>query len=299
MFIFFALLLTARATTTTDGSGNPLLDLTNKCRAIGKDLSQCLTTANCTFYDITDRAVWNTNQKLQVYARDSDCDCYGWYSGNITVVVGDDVTVTLNDCNPLASTVPCVVTQSRWSFTLREEVPTEKVGMRVDAYRREQWIQTNLTAFNDGDDWQDMWVYGGQFGNIIGLNPAELRVHKFQDCILDPVETQPMAVEMARNGGQIDEASSCTELIYESDCDLELNCKWVDSICYLTNSTNAFLNCYLNYEDETSCNSESSPPYCRWRKGDSVHNYSDAMCVNGVATYSLSVVALLLLVLLC
>lgn len=296
MFIFFAFLLTARATT---GSGNPLLDLTNKCRAIGKDLSQCLTTPNCTFYDTTDREVWDTNQKLQVFAKDSDCDCYGWYSGNVTVVMGEDVTVRLNGCNELSSTVPCVHTQSRWSFIFREEVPTEKVGMRVNVYRLGSWTQTNLTNFNDGLDWQDIWVYGGTYGNIIGLTPEELRVYKYQDCILDPDEIEPVAVQMARDGGQIDEAKACTELIYSDECDLQLNCVWLNNICYLSNSTNLFLDCYLNYPDATSCESETSPQHCRWRAGSEVHNYSDAMCVSGVGTYSLSILALLLLVLLC
>lgn len=296
MFIFFAILLTAR---TTFGSNNPLLDMSNKCRAIGKDLSQCLTTANCTFYDTTDRAVWNMNKKLQVYARDSDCDCYNWYSGNITMVVGELVTVTLNDCDELTSTVPCAITENRWSFTFREEVPTEKIGMRVNVFREGTWVQTNLTNFGDGDAWQDLWAYGGHYGNIIGLSAEEVRVHKFQDCILDPAEIEPIATQMARDAGQIDEAKACTELIYPLDCNLGFNCVWTDEVCLLSNNTNNLLACYLDYKDATSCESESSPQFCRWRHGSETHNYTDGMCVSGVGTYSLSILALLLLVLIC
>lgn len=299
MFIYFAILLVQYAISQdTGGSGNPLLDLTNECRAIGKNLSQCLNAPNCTFYDVTDRLVWNLKDTLQVYVSESSCsgsDCYSWYTGNVTMVLGDQITVTLNDCSSYTSPVPCQVVGSRWSFIFREPTPKELVGMRVNVFRPTKgWVRTNLTNFADGDGWTDMWAYGGSFGNIAGLTPTQVRVNDYQDCLLDPDEVEPLAVKMANDGGQIDEASSCTQLIFEEDCDLELNCVWFNKICYLHNDTNNLLSCYLNHQDEASCEAQTDPP-CRWFGGEPDLNHVDAMCVDSVAAYSVSLVFVLLL----
>ena len=55
-------------------------------------------------------------------------------------------------------------------------VEFEFVGMRVEVYRDYfgRWIKTNLTKIAK-DDWSDLWAYGGEFGDIVGLTPFDVR----------------------------------------------------------------------------------------------------------------------------
>lgn len=170
---------------------NPIQEKLDSCKKIGTDLKLCKETADCKFYEITERRTWDLDHALQVAIKAPDGATYAWYSGNVTSIDGLYITVSRNGCNSsVDNEIPCTVRESRFSFRFRESTPFEFVGMRIEVYREYfgRWISTNLTAIksSEGDKWDDLWAFGGEFGDIVGLTPNKTKqngfnmVHAFQ-----------------------------------------------------------------------------------------------------------------------
>jgi len=280
---------------------NPLKDKDKECKDIGGDLASCGGTEGCTYYPISDRVTWDRDQEIQVYT-----DLYGWQNGTIQSVDVDMLTV---DVDPVVSSSGEVVNNhtltirdNRYSFVFRENSPLEFVGIRIEVFHRveHRWFESRLTAIND-DDWINpgMWADGGEFGNIVDLQPHEVRVSTIQDCWINPDFIEPTAEELvASRTGQEPEAVSCTKIFDESLCVTEknFNCEWSDdwNVCALNNKTNNFIHCIkLSGDGKTVC--EEDPIGCVYHAADEPGR-DDPVCIDSAG--SLSVIFLILVVLL-
>lgn len=293
-------------------SVNPIQKMDYDCKHIGKDLVTCNSTASCKFYEVSTRETWNVGTTVQAAIRSLDGATFDWYNGNVTMVIGEQITVSITGCTdaPATSTatpsagdeltltsLPCAVTESRYSFVFRDLQWAEFVGMRIKVWRQyfERWIPTNLTNIAD-DDWGELWAFGGEFGHMVGLEPFGVQVSRQQDCHLDPSVIPGVAIQLAQDAQQNAAATACTQVYKENLCsdDFNFNCEWnsATDVCQLNNLTNILLGCY-NYGDETSC--ESDPMLdCRWLPGDLIDE-EDSLCINSSASLSIMFLGLLML----
>jgi len=274
------------------------------CKEFGKDLVTCSQTDKCKFYKISDRETWDLDTSLEVAMKSPDGESFSWYNGNVTFIFGDQLRLSITDCNDETSQIPCETTVNRFSFQLRQVPYTEFIGMRVDVWREyfNRWIPTNLTAIQS-EDWSDLWAYGGEFGNIVGLQPFDLMASDQQDCQLDPSEIDLLASELAANAGQVSASVQCTKIAEESLCGDDypataLNCEWNSefSTCMLNNVTNDLLACYQNYGMQETCEDMVSHPdlKCKWLMGE-LPDEADSLCINNSS--ALSIVAFVLIML--
>jgi len=285
-------------------SVNLITQMEYTCKEVGKDLVTCSQTDKCKFYKISDRETWDLDTNLEVAMKSPDGESFSWYNGNITFIFGDQLRLSITDCNDETSEIPCETTVNRFSFQLRQVPYTEFVGMRVDVWRTyfNRWIPTNLTAIQ-ADDWSDLWAYGGEFGNIVGLQPFDLMASDQQDCQLDPTEIDPLASELAANADQVPAAVQCTKIAEESLCSDDhpataLNCEWSSelSTCFLNNVTNDLLACYQNYGMQETCEDEESHPdlKCKWLVGE-LSDEADSLCINSSSALSIMAFVLIML----
>jgi len=282
---------------------NPIQHEIDTCKHIGRDLSLCAATANCKFYEITKRRTWDLDHALEVAIRAPDGGQFSWYTGTITNIDGTYITVTRTGCDPTTEQIPCSVRESRYSFQFRESPnPFEFVGMRVEVYRDYfgRWIETNLTKIGgDETPWSDLWAYGGEFGDIVGLTPFDVRASQGQDCQLDPEQIPIIAQEIVAGSGQRSESQYCAEIYKESLCTDNtwetLNCQWnaTYSTCLLNEETNILIGCWAHSSDEYACTDD---PNCRWI-APTMDNQADSYCVNSSSALSILFLALIVLLL--
>lgn len=258
---------------------NTLKQRTDACEALGLNLIACQDAADCVYYEISERQVWDVKRQLSIYGSDSQ-----WHVGNITEVRGDVITATIQDCVGMNVDYECTVTNDRRSFVFRDIPFAELVGMRVEVYRDDRWQQTQLTNYGD-DDWSDLWVLGGKFGNIVSLAPPELRAYSSQDCLFNPDLVPDIALSIATDMEQVEEATHCTGNIAESDCSLTFNCEWTNGYCLLNNATNEFIMC-SKHTSETACES-NAPISCKWLEGNDDNDVEDSLCVAGASELSI------------
>lgn len=281
-------------------SANPLITKSNECISIDSNLETCGGTDGCTFYQISDRATWDLDEVLQVYSDD-----YGWQSGTITKVNGDTIEVHISNVSTSSGTTACVgtncdITDNRYSFVFRTVPPQEFIGMRVMIKHRTEpgrWFESRLTKLNS-EDWVDpgMWAEGGIFGNMVQLQPNELRVSLYQDCQLAPEYIDPTAMGMIQNVTyQEDEALSCTRVYDKDRCrmDINRNCEWNNDfdMCVLNNKTNTFIRC-TKITDSGVC---SSDPGCKWLDGVGGNSYQDEICIDSASSLSVMLITLIVL----
>jgi len=280
---------------------NPIQDALDNCKHIGKDLTVCNRTRTCKFYEITERRTWDLEHALQVAIYAPDGAQFSWYPGNITSIDGTYITVTRTGCDPTADNeIPCSVRESRYSFRFRESNPFEFVGMRIDVYRDYfgRWIKTNLTKIAK-DDWSDLWAYGGEFGDIVGLTPFDVRASQGQDCQLDPTEIPTIAQTIVDGSGQSEHAQYCAQIYKEDLCTDNtwetLNCEWeaTNSTCLLNEETDILIGCWSHSSDEDGCTSD---PNCKWI-APTMSNHLDSYCVNSSSAISILFLALIVLLL--
>jgi len=276
---------------------NPIQADIDACKALGKDLIACDAAAKCKFYEISNRRAWDLQTTLHAAVETEDGSSYSWYEANITSIFGDQITVSLSGClNFVGGGIPCSVTANRYSFTLRDVTPQEFVGMRIEVWRAYygRWIHTNLTSIED-DDWNDLWAYGGEFGDMVGLGPFDVRASVEQDCQLNPDEIPLTAVTLAEDAGQVSVATYCTQIYDPEICsdDYNLNCEWdgATNVCLLNAGTNNLVIC-SQHGSESACISDIR---CKWLKGDRA-DQADSMCMHSSAKIlSISLLTLLLL----
>lgn len=296
---------------------NPILEMQYYCTDIGTDLTACQQeeTNTCKFYEISSRKVWTIGTRLNVAIQTPDESSFSWYEGNVTKVYGDQLTVALSDCDRLieemqeledgeeeeSPEVSCAVTQNRYSFQYRDIEPTEFVGMRIEVWRTyfNRWITTNLTAIQD-DEWTDLWAYGGEFGNMVGLQPFDVKAYDHQSCVLDPDQIPIKAEEIRLEANQVPEAVYCTEIYDEALCsdDFNLNCEWNTTLsaCVLNQVTDDLIRCYAIRSPSDCVNDELHPGLkCNWLEG-SHDDKRDGFCVN--SSRALSIVFLTIFILL-
>jgi len=281
---------------------NPIQEKLDSCKKIGTDLKVCKETAECKFYEITQRRTWDLDHALQVAIKAPDGATYAWYSGNITSIDGLYITVSRNGCNSsVDNEIPCTVRESRFSFRFRESTPFEFVGMRIEVYREyfSRWISTNLTAIksSEGDKWDDLWAFGGEFGDIIGLTPFEIRASTGQDCQLDPDVIPTMAETIANSSAYSQHGKYCAQIYKEDLCTDNtwetLNCEWhaENATCLLSEQTNILIDCWALQSDEYGCTANSN---CKWI-APTMDDNSDSYCINSSSTLSVLFLALVLL----
>lgn len=276
---------------------NPIQVEIDECKAIGTDLIACQQKANCTFYKITERRTWDLDHALNVAIQAPDGATFAWYPGNVTNINGEMITVTRLGCDS-SDEIPCAVRDSRYSFRFREPTPFEFIGMRVDVHREYfgRWIKTELTSIEKAD-WSDLWAYGGEFGDIVGLTPFDVRASQGQDCQLDPAVIPEVAKTIVDNSGQSEHGLHCAKIYKQELCsdDYNLNCQWNStlSVCLLNEVTDILIRCYANSGiGRDACVSDTD---CRWIESTKSNN-EDSYCINSSST--LSVLFLLLIVLL-
>jgi len=277
---------------------NPILELQYACESVGTDLINCNDT--CTFYRIASRRIWTIGSRLNVAVRASvGSRNFSWFTGNVTRVFGDQLTVALDNCDE-DSDMECDVTNDRYAFVFRDLEPKEFVGMRIEVWRSyfNRWITTNLTAIQD-DKWKDLWAYGGEFGNMVGLQPFDIKAYSSQSCVFDHAQIRDVAEKIRVEANQVPEAIYCTQIYDEVLCsdDYNLNCEWNSTLsaCVLNQETDDLIRCFNRTSTTCTQPELQAELTCKWLEG-SHDDGKDGLCVNSSA--ALSIVFLTIFVLL-
>jgi len=279
---------------------NPIQKMIYDCEDIGTDLKACYEAETCTFYEISTRAAWDLGTTLEVAIKAADEESFSWYDGEVTSIFGNQITVARANCES-GGDVACTVSANRFSFQFRESNPQEFVGMRIEVWREyfDRWIPTNLTAI-EKDDWSDLWAYGGDFGNIVGLQPFDVRAAQDQDCHLNRTNIEKVARTLQQESGQVESAIACTKVFEEVLCsdDYNLNCEWnaTSSVCLLNEVTDNLISCY-QYRSRSDCEDGHLHPHlsCKWLAGSEDNDYEDAFCINDATRLSILFLVLVVL----
>lgn len=276
---------------------NKILAVQQACESIGANLNHCNDT--CTFYQVSSRRIWTIGSRLNVAVRASDGSDFSWFSGNVSRVYGDQLTVALDNCDE-ESDMECLVTEDRYAFVFRDLEPKEFVGMRIEVWRSyfNRWIPTKLTAIQD-DKWKNIWAHGGEFGNMVGLQPFDIKADSHQACVLDTDQIPAIADEIRIEANQVPEAVYCTQIYDEVLCsdDYNLNCEWNStmSACVLNQETDDLIRCFNRTSTTCTQPELQAELTCKWLEG-SHDDGKDGLCVNSSTT--LSIVFLTIFVLL-
>jgi len=311
LYICIYLLILVHSQTTTIAPINPLVEQKIACEAIGPDLNNCEAAEKCTFFDISGREVFTIKSPVQVFTVN------GWASGEVTAVhqaVGQDDLTVEYPC-PDGTNELCTVTDARFSMRFRERNHTEIEGIRVTYLATKQQekldrlesdagvvptdIYSRISGL-DGGEWADIWIYAA-FGEVVGLQGPDLIISTYQDCLLDPIWIPIYAEEIRLEHNQVPQATYCTQIMNEFNCERETNCVWEETVCLANSWTNDLLTCH-EFKNETSCNGNMEPN-CKWLAPELRNQYdgADSYCVCcSAAQLNLAILfSLLLIIFLC
>lgn len=311
LYICIYLLNFVYSQTSTIAPINPLVVQKNLCEEFGADLNGCEAETECTFYDISGREVFTLKSPVQVFTSN------GWASGEVTAVhqaVGQD-DITVEYLCPGGTSEHCTVTDARFSMRFREQNSTEIEGIRVTypATKQQEKLDrlesdSGVTPVDinsrisqmDGDEWADVWIYAA-YGEVVGLQGPDLIISKAQDCLLNPTMIPIYAEEIRREHDQVPQATFCTAIWTEFDCERKTNCYWEETVCLANRWTNDLLTCW-EFKNETSCAAQTEPN-CYWLEPELKGQYdrADSYCVCCSATQlNLAILfSLLLIIFMC